>query len=100
MCRYKAKKKAFSKYEKAFDKSTIEEKLAAIKKNCSVVRVLAHTQIRKIGFGQKKAHIFEIQVRFSGRGSSLSEMILRPVASRRHAASACTSSQSLGYGQG
>lgn len=59
---YKAKKKAFSKYESKYDAGTIEERLAAIKKNCSVVRVLAHTQIKKIGFGQKKAHLFEIQV--------------------------------------
>jgi len=33
-----------------------------IKKYCSVVRVLAHTQVRKVGLGQKKADIMEIQV--------------------------------------
>lgn len=36
-----------------------------------MVRVLAHTQIKKIGFGQKKAHIFEIQVRIPERGGRL-----------------------------
>uniref|UniRef100_A0A0A9YH07 60S ribosomal protein L3-1 n=1 Tax=Lygus hesperus TaxID=30085 RepID=A0A0A9YH07_LYGHE len=33
-----------------------------IKKQCVVVRALAHTQIRKLGLRQKKAHIIEIQV--------------------------------------
>merc|ERR1712060_438128 len=29
---------------------------------CQVVRVLAHTQIRKLKIGQKKAHVMEVQV--------------------------------------
>jgi len=33
-----------------------------MKKYCSVIRVLAHTQIRKLHLRQKKAHIMEIQV--------------------------------------
>jgi len=41
---------------------TIDVELKRIKKYCSVVRVLAHTQIRKLGFRQKKAHLMEIQV--------------------------------------
>jgi len=41
---------------------TIENELRRIKKYCPVVRVLAHTQIRKIGLRQKKAHLMEIQV--------------------------------------
>jgi len=36
--------------------------LARITKYCSVVRVVAHTQIRKVGLRQKKAHVLEIQV--------------------------------------
>ena len=33
-----------------------------MKKHCTVIRVLAHTQISKIHIGQKKAHLMEIQV--------------------------------------
>merc|ERR1712167_72764 len=33
-----------------------------MKKYCQVIRVVAHTQIRKIKLRQKKAHIMEIQV--------------------------------------
>lgn len=63
--RFKAKKKAFHRYAKKYTdgKKTIEEELNQLKKNCSVIRVLAHTQITKIGYGQKKAHMSEIQVR-------------------------------------
>jgi len=39
-----------------------EKELARIKKYCSVVRVLAHTQIKKLKFRQKKDHLAEIQV--------------------------------------
>ena len=64
MHRFKAKKKAFHRYAKKYTdgKKTIEEELNQLKKNCSVIRVLAHTQITKIGYGQKKAHMSEIQV--------------------------------------
>lgn len=63
--RFKAKKKAFHRYAKKYTDGakTIEEELNQLKKNCSVIRVLAHTQITKIGYGQKKAHMSEIQVR-------------------------------------
>jgi len=64
---YRAKKKAFTKYALQYkdDKikaKTIDVELKRIKKYCSVVRVLAHTQIRKLGLRQKKAHLMEIQV--------------------------------------
>jgi len=61
---YRSKKKAFTKYAKknSENKSAMEKELARIKKYCSVVRVIAHTQIRKLGLRQKKAHIMEIQV--------------------------------------
>jgi large subunit ribosomal protein L3e len=61
---YKSKKKAFTKYAKKFTekKQDIDAELAKIKKYCSVVRVIAHTQIRKVKLGQKKAHVMEIQV--------------------------------------
>jgi len=64
---YRAKKKAFTKYalqykDDRIKAKTIDVELKRIKKYCSVVRVLAHTQIRKLGFRQKKAHLMEIQV--------------------------------------
>jgi large subunit ribosomal protein L3e len=60
---YRSKKKAFTKYAKktAENKSSVERELARIKKYASVVRVLAHTQARKVGL-KKKADLIEIQV--------------------------------------
>merc|ERR1711907_842684 len=52
---YKSKKKAFTKYTKKY----------------GVIRVLAHTQIRKIPMGQKKAHMMEIQI----NGGSVPEKV-------------------------
>jgi len=58
---YKSKKKAFTKYALKYNpekkKRTIDYDLRRIKKYCSVVRVIAHTQIRKVNLRQKKAHI-------------------------------------------
>jgi large subunit ribosomal protein L3e len=62
---YKSKKKAFTKYAKKHSEnsgSSITRDLERIKKYCTVVRVLAHTQIRKTPLKQKKAHLMEIQV--------------------------------------
>jgi len=61
---YKSKKKAFTKYTKKYTdgKKQIEAELQQLKKHCSVIRVLAHTQVRKLSFGQKKAHLLEVQV--------------------------------------
>merc|ERR1711907_189927 len=61
---YRSKKKAFTTYAKKYadEKKPIEQELARIKKYCTVVRVLAHTQIRKLKLRQKKAHLMEIQV--------------------------------------
>jgi large subunit ribosomal protein L3e len=62
---YRSKKKAFTRYAKKHaedgGKSTARE-LERIRKYCTVVRVLAHTQLRKTGLKQKKAHLMEIQV--------------------------------------
>jgi len=62
-----AKKKAFSKYADKYkhdakDKKSVHRDLERIKKYCTVVRVLAATQIRKIKLRQHKAQIMEIQV--------------------------------------
>jgi large subunit ribosomal protein L3e len=61
---YQSKKKAFTKYAKKYadGKKQISRDLERIKKYCSIVRVIAHTQMRKARIGQKKAHIMEIQV--------------------------------------
>jgi len=59
-----SKKKAFSKYAKKYenDSKSIKADLESIKKHCQVIRVLAHTQIKKLNLRTKKAHIMEIQV--------------------------------------
>ncbi|KAH9606589.1 hypothetical protein KSS87_016119 [Heliosperma pusillum] len=63
----KSKKKAFTKYATKYEtelgKGEILSQLEKMKKYCSVIRVIAHTQIRKMkGLKQKKAHMMEIQV--------------------------------------
>jgi len=64
---YRSKAKAFTKYHKNSvvekkGKTPIDRELERMKKYCSVIRVIAHTQIRKIGLRQKKSHIMEIQI--------------------------------------
>lgn len=71
---YRSKKKAFTRYAKKHaedgGKSTARE-LERIRKYCTVVRVLVHTQIRKTGLSQKKAHLMEIQV----NGGSIADKV-------------------------
>jgi len=63
---YRAKQKAFTHYAARFadgaNKKDLDYEMNRMKKHCHVVRVLAHTQIRKVGLRQKKAHLMEIQV--------------------------------------
>jgi len=61
---YRSKKKAFTKYVKKYadGQKEIDSELEKIMKYCQCVRVIAHTQIRKLKIGQKKAHMMEIQV--------------------------------------
>jgi len=61
---YHSKKKAFTKYaKKASEKpAEYEAELNRIKQYAQVVRVLAHTQIRKLKLRQKVANLLEIQV--------------------------------------
>ncbi len=70
---YKSKKKAFSKYASQYAEggAAVSEKLESIKKRSTVIRVLAHTQIRKTPLSQKKAHLAEIQI----NGGSISEKV-------------------------
>jgi large subunit ribosomal protein L3e len=69
---YRSKKKAFTKYTKTATetKESVTTRLDRIKKTAAVVRVIAHTQTKKLGF-QKKAHVIEIQV----NGGSISEKV-------------------------
>lgn len=68
---YRSKKKAFKKYN-GNDKYEIDQKkVAQIKKNCKIIRVIAHSQIRKIKISQKKAHVMEIQI----NGGSVEEKV-------------------------
>merc|ERR1711904_515699 len=62
---YRSKKKAFTKYAKKHTEDggkDIDAELERIKKFCSVVRVIAHTQVKKLNLRLKKAHIMEIQI--------------------------------------
>jgi len=61
---YRSKRKAFTKYaKKAAEKpQEIEAEINRIKNYCQVVRVIAHTQIRKLKLRQKAANLLEIQV--------------------------------------
>uniref|UniRef100_A0A0N4Z262 60S ribosomal protein L3 n=1 Tax=Parastrongyloides trichosuri TaxID=131310 RepID=A0A0N4Z262_PARTI len=72
---YRSKKKAFTKYAKKWQddtgKKSIESDLEKMKKYCSSIRVLAHTQMKVLKKQQKKAHIMEIQV----NGGTIAEKI-------------------------
>lgn len=63
---YKSKKKAFTKYAKKWQDETgkqeIEKELKKMKKYCSVIRIITHTQMRLMRKRQKKAHILEVQL--------------------------------------
>jgi len=63
---YRSKQKAFTHYAARFAdasfKKDMDIELNRMKKHCQVIRVLAHTQIRKVGLTQKKAHFMEIQI--------------------------------------
>ena len=71
---YRAKNKAFTKYQKnaAENPKEVDAELERIVKYAQKVRVIAHTQVRKIDLGNKKAHILEIQV---NGGKSIAEKV-------------------------
>merc|ERR1711953_604583 len=60
------KKKAFTKsctkWADNLGKKEIEKELAQMKKYCTVVRLIVHTQMKILRRRQKKAHIMEIQL--------------------------------------
>ena len=60
---FKSKRKAFTKYVAKYSNGSIDKELDELRKNCDVIRVIAHTQVRKVkNLKQKKAHMMEIQV--------------------------------------
>jgi large subunit ribosomal protein L3e len=70
----RSKRKAFSSYKarvEAEENNDIQTELARMAKHCSVIRVIAHTQMKKLNLRQKKAHIMEIQV----NGGSIQQKI-------------------------
>lgn len=71
---YKSKRKAFTKYAKKYEEDegkSVEEGLEKLRKNCSVIRVIAHTQMSTLNLRQKKSHVMEIQV----NGGSVSDKV-------------------------
>lgn len=70
---YKSKKKAFTKYAKkhADGAKDIKEELERMKQTCTVIRVITHTQVKKLNLRMKKANIVEIQV----NGGSISDKV-------------------------
>jgi len=61
---YRSKKKAFTRYAARLSSGAADmgAELDRMKKHCSVIRVLAHTQMKKLKLRQKKAHLMEIQI--------------------------------------
>jgi len=62
---YRSHKKAFSTFQAMTEEERatyLEKEIQKMKKYCSVVRVVVHTQIKKLNLRQKKAHIMEIQI--------------------------------------
>merc|ERR1712098_755027 len=70
-----SKKKAFTKsctkWTDDLGKKEIEKDLNQIKKYCSVVRIIVHTQMKILRRRQKKAHIMEVQL----NGGSIADKV-------------------------
>ncbi|XP_056263863.1 60S ribosomal protein L3-like [Pseudoliparis swirei] len=71
----KSKKKAFTKYSRKWQDETGKKQLDKdfnhMKKYCSVIRVLIHTQMRLLPIKQKKAHLAEVQL----NGGSIADKV-------------------------
>jgi len=62
---YRSKKKAFDRYAARVageNNKDMQQELERMKKYCSVIRLICHTDIKKIRLRQKKAHMGEIQI--------------------------------------
>jgi len=71
-----SKKKAFTRYQvdnyaNKHGSENIQAQLQKIKDSCSVVRVIAHTQILSVPVKSKKAHVMEIQI----NGGTIAEKV-------------------------
>jgi len=70
----RSKKKAFTKYEQQWaqaksgeDPIEVKRRIEFIKSYCDVVRVIAHSQVKKLkNLKMKKAHVMEIQINGGG----------------------------------
>ncbi|XP_051905026.1 60S ribosomal protein L3-like isoform X1 [Hippocampus zosterae] len=72
---HKSKKKAFTKYSKKWKdeagKKALDKDFTLMKKYCSVIRVIVHSQMRLLPIKQKKAHVLEVQL----NGGSISQKV-------------------------
>jgi len=73
---YRSKRKAFTQYQKKNytlpgGSELIAREIARMKKYCTVIRVIAHTQIGLSGARSRKAHIMEIQI----NGGTIAEKV-------------------------
>lgn len=72
---YRAKRKAFTKYAKKWEdelgRKEIEKDFDKMKKYCTSIRIIAHTQMKLMRHRQKKAHIMEIQL----NGGTISDKV-------------------------
>jgi large subunit ribosomal protein L3e len=70
-----SKKKAFKNYEnkvKDPENKRVATELERMKKYCTVVRMLVHTDIKKVSTGgQKKAHLIEVQINGGSTGDKI-----------------------------
>ncbi|XP_028310117.1 60S ribosomal protein L3-like [Gouania willdenowi] len=72
---YKSKKKAFTKYSKRWQNETgkkqLDKDFQIMKKYCSAIRVIVHSQMCLLPIKQKKAHVVEVQL----NGGSISDKV-------------------------
>lgn len=72
---YKSKKKAFTKHSKKWQDETgkkqLEKDFTQMKKYCSIIRVIVHSQMHLLPLRQKKAHVMEVQL----NGGTIAEKV-------------------------
>jgi len=66
------KKKAFTRYAKKYTEGDQgKSEMEKLTKYCTILRLICHTQMSKLNFRQKKAHICEVQV----NGGSMADKV-------------------------
>lgn len=70
---YRSKRKSFTKYTEKISKDpkATEVLIKRLKKYCSVIRVIVHTQTKLLNTRTKKAHVLEVQI----NGGSISDKV-------------------------